>query len=167
MQLQLPGMNVPPLARQRSTKNGSQGAGTLRFWLKVQSRNAWVLTGQQKWTAASTGYFNYFNGLGVPGKLLHDFRRTAERPGSSSSQVVENRERQDLGVPELRFLAALAPERPNALFFAGVPWPTHPAAVLLEVARHVRGRSYTLRVNYRTSQRRTRSRRGRPLDPPL
>ncbi|TPL71392.1 3'-5' exonuclease [Mesorhizobium sp. B2-3-15] len=63
-------------------------------------------------------------------------------------------EAQDLGVPELRFLAAIAPATPEALFFAGdigqrifqqpFSW--------LGLGIDVRGRSFTLKVNYRTSQ---------------
>jgi superfamily I DNA/RNA helicase/mRNA-degrading endonuclease RelE of RelBE toxin-antitoxin system len=62
-------------------------------------------------------------------------------------------ESQDLGIPQLRFLAALGGTRPNALFFAGdlgqrifqqpFSW--------LSLGVDVRGRSRTLRVNYRTS----------------
>ncbi|MGB7603818.1 MAG: 3'-5' exonuclease, partial [Candidatus Sulfotelmatobacter sp.] len=62
-------------------------------------------------------------------------------------------EAQDLGVPELRLLAAIAPSEPNALFFAGdlgqrifqqpFSWST--------LGVDVRGRSQTLKVNYRTS----------------
>ena len=62
-------------------------------------------------------------------------------------------EAQDLGVAELRFLAAIAPVAANALFFAGdlgqrifqqpFSWK--------ELGVDVRGRSSTLTVNYRTS----------------
>lgn len=62
-------------------------------------------------------------------------------------------EAQDIGVPELRFLAALSTGRPDGLFFAGdlgqrifqppFSWKT--------LGVDVRGRSSTLRVNYRTS----------------
>lgn len=62
-------------------------------------------------------------------------------------------EAQDLGVPELRLLAAIASPEPNALFFAGdlgqrifqqpFSW--------LTLGVDVRGRSQTLKVNYRTS----------------
>jgi AAA domain/UvrD-like helicase C-terminal domain len=62
-------------------------------------------------------------------------------------------EAQDLGVAELRFLQAIAPREPDALFFAG------------DIAQRIfqqpfswkglgidaRGRSHTLKVNYRTS----------------
>jgi superfamily I DNA/RNA helicase len=62
-------------------------------------------------------------------------------------------EAQDLSVAHLRFLAALGRERPNALFFAGdlgqrifqSPFSWKSLGV------DIRGRSRTLRVNYRTS----------------
>ena len=62
-------------------------------------------------------------------------------------------EAQDLGVAELRFLAAIAPATPDALFFAGdlgqriFQQPFSWAALGVDV----RGRSSTLTVNYRTS----------------
>lgn len=62
-------------------------------------------------------------------------------------------EAQDLGVPELRFLAAVVPAGPDALFFAGdlgqrifqQPFSWKMLGV------NVQGRSTTLKVNYRTS----------------
>jgi len=62
-------------------------------------------------------------------------------------------EAQDVGVPHLRFFAALASDSPNGLFFAGdlgqrifqLPFSWKSLGV------DVRGRSRTLRVNYRTS----------------
>lgn len=62
-------------------------------------------------------------------------------------------EAQDLGVPELRFLAALGKNQPNSLFFAGdlgqrifqQPFSWKALGV------NIRGRSHTLRINYRTS----------------
>lgn len=62
-------------------------------------------------------------------------------------------EAQDVGVAELRFLAALAAGRQDGLFFAGdlgqrifqQPFSWRSLGV------DVRGRSYTLRINYRTS----------------
>jgi hypothetical protein len=63
-------------------------------------------------------------------------------------------EAQDLGVPELHLLSAIAPDRPDALFFAGdigqrifqqpFSW--------LGLGIDVRGRSFSLKVNYRTSR---------------
>ena len=62
-------------------------------------------------------------------------------------------EAQDLSVAQLRFLAALGGERPNALFFAGdlgqrifqIPFSWKSLGV------DIRGRSQTFRINYRTS----------------
>lgn len=62
-------------------------------------------------------------------------------------------EAQDIGVAHLRFLAALGGGRPNALFFAGdlgqriFQQPFSWKALGVDI----RGRSRTLRVNYRTS----------------
>lgn len=62
-------------------------------------------------------------------------------------------EAQDVNVPQLRFLAALGGGRPNSLFFAGdlgqriFQQPFSWKALGVEV----RGRSRTLRINYRTS----------------
>ena len=73
-------------------------------------------------------------------------------------------EAQDVGVAELRFLAALATARADSLFFAGdlgqrifqqpFSWKT--------LGVDVRGRSHTLRINYRTSHQ-IRSRADRLL----
>ncbi len=77
-------------------------------------------------------------------------------------------EAQDLGVPELRFLAALGADRPNALFFAGdigqriFQQPFSWKALGVDI----RGRSSTLRINYRTSQQ-IRRQADRLLDPEL
>jgi superfamily I DNA/RNA helicase len=62
-------------------------------------------------------------------------------------------EAQDLTVPQLRFLTELGTDRPNALFFAGdlgqriFQQPFSWKALGVDI----RGRSRTLRVNYRTS----------------
>ena len=62
-------------------------------------------------------------------------------------------EAQDISVAQLRFLAALGTHRPNSLFFAGdlgqrifqTPFSWKALGV------DVRGRSQTLKLNYRTS----------------
>ena len=77
-------------------------------------------------------------------------------------------EAQDIGVAELRFLAAIGSERPNALFFAGdlgqrifqQPFSWKSLGV------DIRGRSSTLRINYRTSHQ-IRSQADRLLAPEL
>jgi mRNA-degrading endonuclease RelE of RelBE toxin-antitoxin system len=62
-------------------------------------------------------------------------------------------EAQDLSVSHLRFLAALGGGRPNALFFAGDLGQRifQPPFSWKSLGVDVRGRSRTLRVNYRTS----------------
>lgn len=77
-------------------------------------------------------------------------------------------EAQDVSISQLRFLAALAAGRPNGLFFAGdlgqrifqQPFSWKAAGV------DVRGRSTTLKINYRTSHQ-IRSQADRLLDPQL
>jgi superfamily I DNA/RNA helicase len=77
-------------------------------------------------------------------------------------------EAQDLGVPQLRFLASLAAQRPNGLFFAGdlgqrifqTPFSWKALGV------DVRGRSRILTVNYRTSHQ-IRLRADRLLGPEI
>ena len=74
-------------------------------------------------------------------------------PLSDTDRVIEIDEAQDVGVAELRLLAALGGGRPNGLFFAGdlgqrifqTPFSWRALGV------DVRGRSHTLRINYRTS----------------
>lgn len=83
------------------------------------------------------------------GRVTEDFGSAAQRPFDFA--VVD--EAQDLSVAESRFLAALAGNDPNGLFFAGdlgqriFQQPFSWRALGLDV----RGRSYTLRINYRTS----------------
>lgn len=84
------------------------------------------------------------------------FARLAEamaRRGHPVYDCIVVDEAQDIGVQQLRFLAAMADKRPNALFFAGdlgqrifqTPFSWKSLGV------DVRGRSRTLRINYRTS----------------
>jgi hypothetical protein len=73
--------------------------------------------------------------------------------GSAPFQYAVIDESQDLSVPQMRLLAAMAAARPNGLFFAGdlgqrifqQPFSWKSLGV------DIRGRSRTLRVNYRTS----------------
>lgn len=75
-------------------------------------------------------------------------------------------EAQDITVPQLRFLSALGADRPNALFFAGdlgqrifqTPFSWKSLGV------DIRGRSKTLRINYRTSHQ-IRTHADRLLEP--
>jgi len=73
------------------------------------------------------------------------------RPPAFDAAIID--EAQDLSVAQLRFLAALGGSRPNALFFSGdlgqriFQQPFSWKALGVDV----RGRSKTLRINYRTS----------------
>ena len=97
-------------------------------------------------------------------------RLTTERAGQELSpyQYIVVDEAQNVSVPQLRFFAALAGGRPNGLFFAGdlgqrifqQPFSWR------ELGVDVRGRSQTLRVNYRTSHQ-IRTQADRLLDPEL
>ena len=97
-------------------------------------------------------------------------RLTGELAGQESSpyKYVVVDEAQDVGVPQLRFLAALAGGRPDGLFFAGdlgqrifqQPFSWR------EMGVDVRGRSQNLRINYRTSHQ-IRTQADRLLDPEL
>lgn len=83
------------------------------------------------------------------GKVTAYFSERADKPFTHA--VID--EAQDLGVPELRMLAAITPNGPDALFFAGdlgqrifqEPFSWKALGV------DIRGRSRTLKVNYRTS----------------
>ncbi len=84
------------------------------------------------------------------------FRRVASKIRESGRPPFEFAvvdEAQDIGIQQLRFLAALGAGRPNSLFFAGdlgqriFQQPFSWKAVGVDV----RGRSSTLRINYRTS----------------
>ena len=86
---------------------------------------------------------------GVFGRLATHYATTDERPFGYA--VVD--EAQDIGVAEARFLATLAADTPDGLFFAGdlgqrifqqpFSWKS--------LGIDIRGRSHTLRINYRTS----------------
>ena len=101
-----------------------------------------------------------------PGIFAKVTAHYAERDHKPFSHIIVD-EAQDLGVPELRMLAAIAEKKPDALFFAGdlgqrifkepFSW--------MALGVDIRGRSHTLKVNYRTSHqiRRTVDR----LLPPL
>lgn len=104
-------------------------------------------------------------GLETVAGLMHRVAQNLdERP---FTHVVVD-EAQDISVPELALLAAIAGDRPNGLFFAGdigqrifrspFPWKS--------VGVDVQGRSRSLKVNYRTSHQ-IRSQSDRLLPPRL
>jgi hypothetical protein len=86
---------------------------------------------------------------GIFGHLTEDLAAGAKSP----FDFVVIDEAQDLGIAEARFFSAVGAARPNALFFAGdlgqrifqqpFSWKS--------LGIDVRGRSYPLRINYRTS----------------
>jgi hypothetical protein len=86
---------------------------------------------------------------GIFGQLTQDLAGGAKSP----FDFVVIDEAQDLGIAEARFFSAIGAARPNALFFAGdlgqrifqqpFSWKS--------LGIDVRGRSYPLRINYRTS----------------
>jgi plasmid maintenance system killer protein len=86
---------------------------------------------------------------GIFGQLTEDMAAGAKSP----FDFVVIDEAQDLGIAEARFFSAIGAARPNALFFAGdlgqrifqqpFSWKS--------LGIDVRGRSYPLRINYRTS----------------
>ena len=86
---------------------------------------------------------------GIFGKVTSHF---ADREDKPFSHIIVD-EAQDLGVPELRMLSAIADQKPGALFFAGdlgqriFQEPFSWKALGIDI----RGRSHTLKVNYRTS----------------
>ena len=101
---------------------------------------------------------------GMYGRLTSEFAPSEHGP--YDFVVVD--ESQDLGVVQLRVLAALVGNKPNGLFFAGdlgqrifqQPFSWR------ELGVDVRGRSRTLRINYRTSHQ-IRSRADLLLDPQI
>ena len=87
------------------------------------------------------------------GELVRGSPRRPTRSAAKPFDHIVIDEAQDLGVPELRFLAGIAAYWPDALFFTGdigqrifqQPFSWKGLGV------DVRGRSATLKVNYRTS----------------
>ena len=92
-------------------------------------------------------------GLITYSELFNQLATRYSEGGHSPFDYVVVDESQDISVAQLRFLSALGAARPNALFFAGdlgqrifqQPYSWKALGV------DVRGRSRTLRINYRTS----------------
>ena len=107
-------------------------------------------------------------GLVTKAEMFGRLTREVERLEHPPFDHVVVDEAQDVSVAQLRFLAALAGGRPNGLFFAGdlgqrifqqpFSWK--------ELGVDVRGRSQTLRINYRTSHQ-IRTHADRLLDPAI
>lgn len=92
-------------------------------------------------------------GLTTTSQMFHRLAAELGRGKSSPFDFAVVDESQDIDIAQLRFLAALGAQRPNALFFAGdlgqrifqqpFSWKS--------VGVDIRGRSRTLHINYRTS----------------
>ena len=97
-------------------------------------------------------------GLAAQGLITHSalFSKLAEsqagRKAPAFDHVVVD-EAQDVNVPQLRFLAAAAGDRPNGLFFAGDLGQRifQPPFSWKSLGVDICGRSRTLHINYRTS----------------
>lgn len=92
-------------------------------------------------------------GLLTPAQLFTELAAALRKGGAMPYDFAVVDEAQDLSVAQLRFFAALGAERPNALFFAGDVGQRifQQAFSWLAVGVDIRGRSRTLKVNYRTS----------------
>ena len=107
-------------------------------------------------------------GLLTRSEMFGQLTRHIPETGHPPFDFIVVDEAQDVSVAQLRFLAALAGGRPNGLFFAGdlgqrifqqpFSWK--------ELGVDVRGRSQTLRINYRTSHQ-IRTQADRLLDPEI
>lgn len=88
----------------------------------------------------------------LPG-VFEAMTRHVKSGGSAPADFVIVDEAQDISIPQLRFLSSIACNKPNGLFFAGdlgqrifqTPFSWKSLGV------DIRGRSRTLRINYRTS----------------
>ena len=111
-----------------------------------QREQFWPVFAAARASLESRGFYTW------PGVFTAVTRHFAEKAAKPFSHVVID-EAQDLGVPELRFIAAIAPEGKNALFFSGdlgqriFQQPFSWKALGVDI----RGRAATLKVNYRTS----------------
>lgn len=125
--------NIPRIGR-KSRIGGKQREKVWEVCREVRARLD--KAGQVTWAAAYT-------------RIAGELETSGDRP--FDFVVVD--EAQDLGVPELRFLALLGETSPQALFFAGdggqriFQQPFSWKALGVDI----RGRSNRLRVNYRTS----------------
>ena len=92
-------------------------------------------------------------GLITRAALFSQLANTLTGSGQRPFDFVVVDEAQDLGVPQLRFLAALGAGRPSGLFFAGDLGQRifQPPFSWLSLGVDIRGRARTLHINYRTS----------------
>ena len=136
-------------------------AGRYRRLSESQRKTLWPIF---EWVKSGLQREDLSTMAEVFGRLTVALGKGGERP---FDYVVVD-EAQDVNVPQLRFLAALAGGRENGLFFAGdlgqrifqLPFSWR------ELGIDIRGRSQTLRVNYRTSHQ-IRMQADRLLDPEI
>jgi mRNA-degrading endonuclease RelE of RelBE toxin-antitoxin system len=107
----------------------------------------------------------HLRGLITWSGLFSSLATTAEKNNPPSDYAIID-EAQDISIAQLRFLAALGGVRANALFFAGDQGQRifQPPFSWKALGVDIRGRSRTLRVNYRTSHQ-IRTQADRLLDP--
>lgn len=107
-------------------------------------------------------------GLVTRSEVFHRLAAHYDSGAASPFDFVVVDEAQDVGVSQLRFLAALAGGRPNGLFLAGDIGQRifQPPFSWKALGVDVRGRSSTLRINYRTSHQ-IRAQADRLLPPEL
>ena len=183
-------------AIRQAVQEASTAAGNERFSLRFlmteweQVVDAWQLKSWEEYRdvlrlgrktrlpeSYRAGLWSIFervrDNLHQQGLVTHSeiFSRLAERLSGHNHppfDYVVVDEAQDITVSQLRFLAAIGADRPNALFFAGdlgqriFQQPFSWAALGIDI----RGRSRTLRVNYRTSHQ-IRMQSDRLLDPEI
>lgn len=111
-----------------------------------QRRVLWSIFDQVRRTLKEKEMLTYAGLFNTLASLLR------ERKNPPFDYIVVD-EAQDVSIPQLKFLAALGAGRPNSLFFTGdlgqrifqqpFSWKS--------VGINIRGRSHTLRINYRTS----------------
>ncbi|MBR8187006.1 UvrD-helicase domain-containing protein [Burkholderia ambifaria] len=111
-----------------------------------QRESLWPVFVRARQLMESQGVFTWPS---IFGRVAAHFSQRDDKPFTHA--VID--EAQDLGVPELRMLAAITPNGSNALFFAGDLGQRifQEAFSWKELGVDIRGRSRTLKVNYRTS----------------
>lgn len=113
---------------------------------EVQRKSLWSVFERVRASLATEG-------LITTSQMFHQLAAALGKAKSSPFDFAVVDESQDIDIAQLRFLAALGAQRPNALFFAGdlgqrifqqpFSWKS--------VGVDIRGRSRTLHINYRTS----------------
>ena len=92
-------------------------------------------------------------GLETPAGMLYKLTERLKASNHPPFDHIVVDEAQDISVPQLRFLAAVAGDRPNGLFFAGDSGQRifQQPFSWLALGVDIRGRSKSLHINYRTS----------------